>query len=153
MEGDFKTLISFSLGDQVFAFDSLKVRNILPYEEGNVAKVPNTKDFILGVINLHGNIVPVTDLRVIMKIQNWKNSRDTSIIVVSPEDKLESQFGIVVDLVKEVFEVENDRIMPPAFQKGMGLIESFEGTVQENDEFIHMIDLMHVINQIESKKV
>lgn len=153
MEGDFKTLISFNLGDQVYAFDSLQVRNILPYEEGNVAKVPNTKDFILGVINLHGNIVPVTDLRIIMKIADWKNSKDTSIIVVSPEDKLESQFGIVVDLVKEVFEVENDRIMPPSFQKGIGLIESFEGTVQEKDEFVHMIDLMHVINQIESKNV
>ncbi|MCW3806413.1 chemotaxis protein CheW [Plebeiibacterium marinum] len=153
MEGDFITLISFNLGDQVYAFDSLQVRNILPYEEGNVAKVPNTKDFILGVINLHGNIVPVTDLRIIMKIADWKNSKDTSIIVVSPEDKLESQFGIVVDLVKEVFEVENDRIMPPSFQKGIGLIESFEGTVQEKDEFVHMIDLMHVINQIESKNV
>ncbi len=153
MESDFKTLISFNLGNQIFAFDSLKVRNILPYEEGNVTKVPNTKDFILGVINLHGNIVPVTDLRVIMQIENWKNTRDTSIIVVSPEDKLESQFGIVVDFVKEVFEVGNDKIMPAAFQNGMGLIETFEGTVQEKDEFVHVIDLMHVINQIESKNV
>jgi purine-binding chemotaxis protein CheW len=151
MEGDFKTLISFNLGNQTFAFDSLKVRNILPLE-GKITKVPNTEDFLLGVINLHGNIIPITDMRIIMDLENIQNCKDTSIIIVSPEDKLESQFGIVVDMVKEVFEVQNDAIHPPAFQKGMGLIESFEGTVQEKGEFIHLIDLMHVITQIESKK-
>jgi len=150
MEGEIKTLISFNLGDQNFAFDSLKVRNILPYE-GNITKVPNTKKFILGIINLHGNIVPITDLRAIMDFEKVEYTKDTSIIVVSPEDKLESQFGIVVDMVKEVFEVPVENINPPAFQRGMGLIESFEGTLKEKDEFIHLIDLMHVIGQIESK--
>ncbi len=152
MEGDFKTLISFSLGDQIFAFDSLKVRNILPYE-GTATKVPNSRDFILGVINLHGNIVPVTDMRAIMMLEQVDYTKDTSIIVVSPEDKLESQFGIVVDLVKEVFEVQLDKIESSSFQKGMGLIETFEGTIREKEEFIHLIDLMHVISQIESKKI
>ncbi len=151
MGDEIKTLISFELGEQIFAFDSLKVRNILPYE-GNITKVPNTRDFILGVINLHGNIVPITDLRSIMQFENQEFSKDTSIIVVSPEDKLESQFGIVVDLVKEVFEISADKILPPAFQEGIGLIESFEGTVKDKDEYIHLIDLMHLISQIERKK-
>ena len=150
MEDDFKTLISFNLGAQTFAFDSLLVRNILPYE-GKVTKVPKTKDFILGIINLHGIIVPVTDMRMIMDIDETEITKDTSIIIVSPEDKLETQFGILVDMVKEVFEVKNDQIGPSSFQKGMGLIENFEGTVQENDEFIHLIDLKHVVTQIESK--
>ncbi len=151
MGDEIKTLISFELGSQIFAFDSLKVRNILPYE-GNITKVPNTRDFILGVINLHGNIVPITDLRRIMQIENQEYSKDTSIIVVSPEDKLESQFGIVVDLVKEVFEVAGEKILPPAFQEGIGLIETFEGTIKDKDEYIHLIDLMHLISQIERKK-
>ncbi len=150
MEVDFKTLISFSLGDQNFAFDSLMVRNILPYE-GNVTKVPNSKDFIMGVINLHGNIVPVTDMRRIMDLPEQENTRDTSIIIVSPEDKLESQFGILVDVVKEVFEVQIEEIKPTAFEKNMGLVEHFEGTVQEKEEFVHLIDLMHLVTQIESK--
>lgn len=150
MEGEIKTLISFKLGDQNFAFDSLKVRNILPYE-GNITKVPNVKEFILGIVNLHGNIIPITDLRSIMNFEKVEHTRDTSIIVVSPEDKQESQFGIVVDLVKEVFEIPSDEINPPAFQKGMGLIETFEGTINVKDEFVHLINLMHVISQIESK--
>lgn len=150
MEGDFKTLISYNLGDQVFAFDSLMVRNILPYE-GKITRVPNTKDYILGVINLHGIIVPVIDMRMVMGIEETEHTKDTSIIIVSPEDKLESQFGVVVDVVKEVFEVLEERVKPAAFQKGMGLIEHFEGTIHENNEFIHLIDLKHVILQIESK--
>ncbi len=150
METGIKTLISFDLGSQVFAFDSLKVRNILPYE-GNITKVPNTRDFILGVINLHGNIVPITDLRTIMDMERVEFSKETSIIVVSPEDKIESQFGIVVDVVKEVFEIAEDKITPPAFKEGIGLIESFEGTIKDKDDYIHLIDLMHLVSQIESK--
>ncbi len=150
MEGEFKTLISFSLGEQTFAFDSLKVRNILPYE-GNVTKVPNTRSFILGVINLHGNIIPVTDMRKIMEIKEQERTKDTSVIIVSPEDKLETQFGIVVDLVKEVFEVQAEDILPAAFENSMGLIESFEGTIKEKNEFVHLIDLMHLVSQMESK--
>ena len=150
MEGNFQTLISFGLGEQTFAFDSLKVRNILPYE-GNVTKVPNVRDFIMGVINLHGNIVPIADMRKIMEFQDRERTKDTSIIIVSPEDKLESQFGIVVDIVKEVFEVAEEDIKPSVFERNMGLIESFEGTVQEKEEFIHLIDLSHLVSQIESK--
>ncbi len=150
MEVGIKTLISFDLGKQVFAFDSLKVRNILPYE-GNITKVPNTKDFILGVINLHGNIVPITDLRTIMQMEKVEYTKETSIIVVSPEDKLETQFGIVVDVVKEVFEIPEDKIMPSAFEEGMGLVENFEGTIKDKGEYIHLIDLLHLVSQIESK--
>jgi purine-binding chemotaxis protein CheW len=151
MDGNIKTLISFYLGDQLFAFDSLMVRNILPYE-GKVTHVPNSRDFILGVINLHGNIVPITDMRKMMNFESKEYTKDTSIIVVSPEDKLESQFGIVVDLVKEVFEIQLDAINPSSFEKGMGLIDHFEGKLQLNNEFIHLIDLLQMITQIESKK-
>ena len=151
MEGDFKTLISFGLKGQTFAFDSLMVRNILPYE-GQLTKVPNARNFILGVINLHGNIFPVTDMRKIMDIDQQEITKDTSIIIVSPEDKIESQFGIVVDLVKEVFEVETEKIEPPVFQQKMGLIESFQGAVTVKGELIHLIDLLHLVSQIESKK-
>ncbi len=151
MEGDFKTLISFGLQGQTFAFDSLMVRNILPYE-GQLTKVPNARNFILGVINLHGNILPVIDMRKIMDIDQQEITKDTSIIIVSPEDKIESQFGILVDMVKEVFEVKTERITPPIFQNKMGLIESFQGDVQENGVMIHLIDLLHLVSQIESKK-
>jgi len=149
MEGEFKTLISFGLDEQTFAFDSLMVKNILPYE-GKLTKVPNTKDFILGVINLHGNIIPVSDMRKMMGIQQELQTKDTSIIIVSPENKLESEFGIIVDVVKEVFEVQVEKIKPAVFQDGMGLIESFQGTIQERDEFVHLIDILHVVSQIES---
>lgn len=151
MEGNFKTLISFGLQGQTFAFDSLMVRNILPYE-GQLTKVPNARNFILGVINLHGNIFPVIDMRKIMDIDQQEKTVDTSIIIVSPEDKIESQFGIVVDLVKEVFEVAKERIEPPVFQQKMGLVESFQGAVTEKGELIHLIDLLHLVSQIESKK-
>ncbi len=150
MEGDFKTKISFKLQDQNYAFNSLKVRNILPFED-NITPVPRTENYILGVINLHGNIIPIVDLRTIMGITEKELTRDTSIIIISPDDKNDTQFGVVVDMVSEVFEVKNEDIMPASFEKGMGMIEQFEGTIQIKDEFIHLIDIMHLSNQLDRK--
>ncbi len=151
MESDFKTEISFKLQEQNYAFDSLKVRNILPFED-NITPVPRTEDYVLGVINLHGNIIPIVDLRTIMGISEKEVTRDTSIIIVSPEDKIDTQFGVVVDMVSEVFEIKNDEIKPASFEKGMGMIEHFEGTIQVKDEFIHLIDIMHLSNQLDRKR-
>ncbi|SMO57967.1 CheW protein [Saccharicrinis carchari] len=150
MKGEFKTLVSFGLQKQTFAFDSLMVRNILAFED-NITKVPNSRDFILGVINLHGIIIPVTDMRRMMNLDEQETTQDTAIIIVSPEDKIESQFGIVVDIVKEVFEVKTENIMPSVYQNKMGLIESFVGAVEEKGELVHLIDLLHVVSQIDSK--
>ena len=51
------SIISFLINKEIFAFDTLKVRNILELDK--VTWIPNTKEYILGVINLHGNIIPI----------------------------------------------------------------------------------------------
>ena len=150
MEDDFKTLISFGIDNQTYAFYSIKVEHILPYE-GNITRVANVPIHILGVINLHGNILPVFDMRMVMDVENIENVKDTSIIIVNPDGKKEDRFGIVVDIVKEVFEVNVDQIKPPTIQQQIGLIHHFEGTLNIDEEFIHIIDLSHVQSQLDKK--
>jgi len=152
MEGLPTTKISFKLQNQTYAIDSLKVRNILPFED-NITSVPNTETYVLGVINLHGNILPVVDMRMVLGIDEKEITRDTSIVIVSPEDKIETQFGIMVDLVHEVFEIEEDKVKPSPFTKGMGMIQHFEGTIQQKDQFIHLMDIMHLNSQLDSKVI
>ncbi len=141
------SIISFLIDHEVFAFDTLKVRNILELDK--VTWVPNAKEYLKGVINLHGNIIPIADLRMMMGIENIENSQDTAVIVVSDDDKTESLIGFVVDGVKEVFDLEEADIKESVINGNTGLINTFTGSIRKNDEFIHIIDLVEVVKEIE----
>lgn len=149
MENQITSIISFSINEELFALDTLKVRHILEME--NITKVPNTKAYLLGVIKLHGNIIPVVDLRLMMGISRPEITADTAIIVVSHDDNNASLIGMVVDNVKEVVSTEASKLKETVFDGSTtGLISSFEGTIHEGDNFIHVINLNEVINQIEN---
>ncbi len=141
------SIISFLINGEVFAFDTLKVRNILEFDK--VTWVPNTKDYLLGVINLHGNIIPIADLRTMMGTKNVENSQDTAIIVVSDDDKTDSLIGLVVDGVKEVFDLDASELKESVINGNTGLVHTFVGSIHKNDEFIHIIDLVEVVQEIE----
>jgi purine-binding chemotaxis protein CheW len=142
------SIISFLINGEVFAFDTLKVRNILEFDK--VTWVPNTKDYLLGVINLHGNIIPIADLRMMMGAQMIENQQDTAVIVVSDDDKNDSLIGLVVDGVKEVFDLDEAEIKESVMNGNTGLVHSFVGSIFKNDEFIHIIDLVEVVQEIEN---
>lgn len=147
MKEQISSIISFYINKEVFAFDTLKVRNILEFD--NVTWVPNTKGYLLGVINLHGNIIPIADLRQMMGVENLENTQDTAIIVVSNDDKNESLIGFVVDGVKEVFDANHSELQESVINGNTGLIHSFLGSFLKQDEFIHVIDLDEVVQEIE----
>jgi len=147
MKEQMSSIISFFINKEVFAFDTLKVRNILEFDK--VTWVPNAKDYLLGVINLHGNIIPIADLRLMMGIENIENSQDTAIIVVSNDDKKESLIGLIVDGVKEVFDINDAELKESVINGNTGLVHSFTGSIYKNDEFIHIIDLDEIVLEIE----
>jgi len=147
MKEQMSSIISFFINKEVFAFDTLKVRNILEFDK--VTWVPNTKDYLLGVINLHGNIIPIADLRLMMGVGNIENSQDTAVIVVSNDDKNESLIGLIVDGVREVFDIDDSEISESVINGNTGLVHSFTGSVRKNDEFIHIIELDDVVLEIE----
>jgi len=108
-----------------------KVREIL--ELTSITKVPQTPDFMRGVINLRGSVVPVIDLRLNFGMQCTEQTVNTCIIVV--EVNLNGEvlvLGVLADSVQEVVEMEPDHIEPPPqlgtklnteFIKGMGKVE------------------------------
>jgi len=124
--------LTFKLADEIFAFDVAKVREIL--ELTSITKVPQTPDFMRGVINLRGSVVPVIDLRLNFGMQCTEQTVNTCIIVV--EVNLNGEIlvlGVLADSVQEVVEMEPDHIEPPPqlgtklnteFIKGMGKVEN-----------------------------
>jgi len=103
--------LTFKLGEEVFALDVAKVREIL--EAGSITKVPQTPDFMRGVINLRGSVVPVIDLRLKFGMSITERTVNTCIIVVEVQtvDGL-IVLGALADSVQEVIEIEQEQIEP-----------------------------------------
>ncbi|WP_044117843.1 chemotaxis protein CheW [Alkaliflexus imshenetskii] len=142
------TLLSFKIGEDIFAVDALQVNHILEVPS-TITAVPNTPVFMLGIINLHGNIVPVVDMRILMGNEKTINGADTSIIVINPNAEQESRLGLLVDMVKEVIETNQSELTETVTDGKKGLIDTFEGTLCINEEFIHVIDIKNIMEVIE----
>ena len=123
--------LTLTLSDEVFAIDVSKVREIL--ELTTINKVPQTPEFMRGVINLRGSVVPVIDLRLNFGMECTEQTVNTCIIVV--EVNLEGEnivLGALADSVQEVVELEPGMIEPAPhlgtklntdFIKGMGKMD------------------------------
>ncbi len=105
----------FALGDEVYGIDILKVQEIRAYE--TVAKIANTPDFIKGVINLRGVIVPVVDMRIKFRLGNVDYNQFTVVIVLNVLGRV---IGMVVDSVSDVIALTSDQIhAKPEFGSSM----------------------------------
>ena len=72
--------LTFKLGEEVFATDVAKVREVLDFT--SITKIPRTPDFMSGVINLRGNVVPVVDLRLCFEMSKTEKTVNTCVVVV-----------------------------------------------------------------------
>lgn len=144
--------LTFKLADEVFAFDVAKVREIL--ELTSITKVPQTPDFMRGVINLRGSVVPVIDLRLNFGMQCTEQTVNTCIIVV--EVNLNGEIlvlGVLADSVQEVVEMEPDHIEPPP-QLGTKLNTEFiKGMGKVDNTFVMILDIDKVFSSDELSEI
>ena len=110
--------LTFILGGGAFGIPILKVREIIRLVE--ITPIPRMPDYVRGVINLRGKIVPVIDLRMKFGLPNTSTTNRTCIIVthvvMASSTKL---MGLVVDALEEVYQISEEEIEPaPDFGKG-----------------------------------
>ncbi len=104
--------LTFSLRGEMFAVGILNVREIIEY--GNITTIPMMPDFIRGVINLRGAVVPVIDLSARFGNGVTEVGRRTCIVIIEiAADDFTHEVGIVVDAVSEVMEIPAGDIEPP----------------------------------------
>jgi purine-binding chemotaxis protein CheW len=142
-EHQYNTLLSFMLNDESFALDAMKVNHILEVPE--ITRIPNTPDFMKGVLNLHGNIIPVVDLRRMMGFEKAEFTNDTAVVVINPDGQQDSSLGVIVDMVKEVVEAEGLGIKPTVVDKEESMLKNFHGTFSVDDQFVHIIDIEELV--------
>jgi len=102
-------VLTFKLAEEVYGVDIMSVREVLDFS--SVTKVPHTPDFMVGVINLRGNVVPVVDLKKKFRIGDTQRTVNTCIIIVEVEiDGEPTVLGALADSVQEVVEFEQNTI-------------------------------------------
>lgn len=144
--------LTFKLHDEVFGVDVAQVREIL--DSVKITKVPQTPDFMCGVINLRGSVVPVVDMNQKFGMNRTERTVNTCIVVV--EVKIENEntiLGALVDSVQEVFELEPQDI-EPAPRIGTKLNTDFiKGMGKREDNFIIILDIDKVFSTEELESV
>ena len=140
-----KQYLTFKLREEVFALEITKVREVLEYT--TVTKVPRTPDFMSGVINLRGNVVPVIDLNLKLGMPRTEKTIETCIIIVEIEVGGETVIlGALADSVQEVIEIEPENI-EPAPRIGTNLeIEFLKGMGKKDDKFMMILDIDKVFS-------
>jgi purine-binding chemotaxis protein CheW len=140
--------LAFNLGEEIFALDVANLREILEFT--SVTKVPQTPEFMRGVINLRGSVVPVIDMRLKFNLSRVEKTVNTCIIVVEvPCDDERTIIGALVDSVQEVFELEPGEI-EPAPKIGTQLKTEFiRGIGKRDNSFIMILDIEKVFSSDE----
>lgn len=141
--------LSFSLGEEVFALDIRTVREIIQY--GAVTAVPLVPEFVRGVINLRGAVVPVIDLQVRFARPRATVGKKTCIVIF--ESSIEGErieLGLMVDMVSEVIDISQDLIeappqfgtsIPREFIRGMGKVDGEFVVIIEPDRALNIEEL------------
>ncbi|MBF8221196.1 chemotaxis protein CheW [Halomonas sp. 328] len=136
VDADSREFLVFSLGEEEYAIDILKVQEIRGYE--NVTRIANAPDFIKGVTNLRGVIVPIVDLRIKFHLDKVEYGGQTVVIVVNVGQRV---VGIVVDGVSDVMTLTPEQIKPaPEF--GVTLSADFlSGLGSLEDRMLVLVDI------------
>ncbi len=137
--------LTFTLDDEVFAVDVARVREIL--EITNITKVPQVPDFMRGVINLRGCVVPVIDLRLKLGMQEIAQTVNTCIIVVEVElDGENTVIGALADSVQEVIEMEPSQIEEAPHIGTHLKAEFIRGMGRHDARFVMILDIDKVFS-------
>ena len=132
--------LTFKLEDEIFAVDVSQVREVL--DVSTITKVPQTPDFMCGVINVRGSVVPVVDMRLKFGMPAVANTMDTRIVVMEVTMDGEAIIlGAMADMVKEVIELEPDDIEPPPRLGTRWRTDLIKGIGKRDDLFMLLLDV------------
>lgn len=132
--------LTFVLDSEVFAVDVARVREILEYTA--VTKVPKTRNYMRGVINLRGSVVPVVDMRVLFGLPEADTTVNTCIIVMEVAAEGSSLImGALADSVREVMELDPGQIEPAPKVGSRVKTDFISGMGKQGNEFIMILDI------------
>ena len=148
-EGESKEFLTFLLDGEEYGVDILRVQEIKGWD--NVTNIPNTPEYVRGVINLRGTIVPIIDMRLRFNLE-FKDYDATTVVIVlnaKSNDRPDRTMGVVVDAVSDVYNVPIVDIKPsPDFGTAVDT-EFVTGLATVGKTMVIVLDIDHMLNAAE----
>lgn len=141
--GDLLQLVSFHVGDEEFGLDILRVQEIIRIQP--LTRVPNLPDYIDGVINLRGKVIPVIGLRKRLGLDKQTADKRTRIVVVDVHGQV---LGFVVDSVSEVLRIHTDTVEPTP-RLGKVDRDYISGVGKLDSRLLLLLDLEQLMSETE----
>ena len=141
--------LSFVLGEEEYGLEILKVQEINGMMD--ITRVPRTPDYVKGVINLRGRVIPILSLRRKFSMPLIEDTEKTCIIVVQVQhNDTQLTMGIIVDEVSEVLNISESQIEPPpSFGGGMEEADFITGMGKLEDKVVILLDIDRVLDNEE----
>lgn len=137
--------LTFILAGEEYGVEILRVQEIRSWEQPT--EIPNTPDYILGVINLRGTVVPIVDLRKRFCLEQAVVSSTTVVIVVKVQHSRGQRIvGMAVDAVSDVYNIQPEQIRPVPEFGGVIHTEYVQGLATIEDGMIILLDIDALIN-------
>ena len=138
-------LITFILGEEKYGLDILKVRELISFPEG-LTRIPGMPDFIIGMFNLRGLVIPVMDLRKKFKMSSEERHEFSVIIIVEVDNK---NIGLTVDSVSDVIFVKEENIQETT-NLAVNVDTNFiKGVAKTKDEMVILLDIDFLLSKEE----
>jgi purine-binding chemotaxis protein CheW len=146
--GASRELLTFTLGREEYGIDILKVQEIRGYDA--VTSIANAPEFIKGVVNLRGIIVPIVDMRIKFKLGSVSYDETTVVIILNVANRV---VGMVVDGVSDVLTLQADQIKPPP-EFGASLDTRYlQGLGTVGERMLILVDIEKLITSREMELV
>ena len=142
---DTNQFLTFMLAGEEYGVDILRVQEIKGWESST--EIPNTPEYIQGVMNLRGTIVPIVDLRCRFELEKVEYSNTTVVIVLKTQSgESEKTIGFVVDAVSDVYNVTDEQLKPsPDFGNAVST-EFVRGLATVDEKMLILLDIDHLID-------
>lgn len=132
--------VVFKLNQEYYG---LPIEKVISIEKiGEITRIPNAPDYIKGVINLRGEVIPVVNLKKKLNIGDNELNTNSRIIVVNEDEMV---VGLIVDFSSEVLEIDREDIDKPPETKDNQLIEYISGIGKTSDRLIILLDLLKIL--------
>jgi purine-binding chemotaxis protein CheW len=152
LTGETKSFLSFRLGEEHFTIPVMKIMEIL--EVPKITKVPQAPNFLVGVINLRGAVLPVIDTRIKFGMPQIEYTINTCILVLSIDIQEETLVvGALVDSVSEVFELNDSKIKPTPAIATKYRADYIQGMIQEDDHFMMVLNIDKVFSSMDLESI
>jgi len=143
-----RQIVAFTLGTEIYGVDIASVREIIPIQK--IVSVPRAPDFVEGIINLRGRVIPVLDLRKHFGFEKKMGDPNQRIVLVEAGSE---SIGVIVDSVSSVLRIPDDSVEPPAFVIVGPEIEYIYGIAKVDGDLIVLLDLTRIISDAEKRSL